>query len=299
MNKILLNILIFVGFQQLILGAKINKDHKPKLGICLSCYTENMCKHAIVEPCTSKKCRACVKEVYSVCSKGHTMCADCIYYFVENGLTYESGIIKCIGFNLQQSMGSKNFAECKELIAKEVILKIFDIIEKDEKERENLRKKYKKMEENLQNERLFLEPQNKRCKYKDCLGYFNVTQSLSCNKNTKHQHCGKCFDKSHKGECKDPLEEYDFYIQQNEEIQKKINNKLLKDGDVEGYKPCPNCHQIIAKERGCNHMTCGAGYKGVWQGKGCGYQWCWRCGKACFCNDAGEPGNLHYKVNQN
>lgn len=87
MNKILLNILIFVGFQQLILGAKINKDHKPKLGICLSCYTDNLCQHAIVEPCTSETCKdgigTCVKKVYSVCSKGHTMCADCIYWFVK------------------------------------------------------------------------------------------------------------------------------------------------------------------------------------------------------------------------
>lgn len=78
MNKILLNILIFVGFQQLILGANVNKDPEPKLGICLYCYTENECEHAIVESCTSETCKnkygTCVKEVYSVCSKGHTMC---------------------------------------------------------------------------------------------------------------------------------------------------------------------------------------------------------------------------------
>lgn len=133
-----------------------------------------------------------------MCSKGHTMCADCIYDFIENGLTCERGIINCVGFNLQKSMGGKIFAECKELIAKEVVLKIFDIIEKDKTERDELRKKYKKMEENLRNERLFLEPQNKKCQYKDCLGYYNVTQSLNCNKNTTHKHCGKYFDKSHK-----------------------------------------------------------------------------------------------------
>lgn len=227
------------------------------------------------------------------------MCADCIYCFVENGLNNERGIINCIGFNLRKSMGGKNFAECKELIAKEVVLKIFDIIEKDGKERDNLRKKYKNMEENLQNERLFLEPQNKKCQYKDCLGYFNVTKSLICKKNAKHKHCGKCFDKSHKGECKDPLKEYNVYIQLNEKIQKKIKNKQLRSGDVEGYKPCPNCHQIIAKEGGCNHMTCGVDHTEVWQGKGCGYQWCWRCGKACFCDEEGEPGYHHYNVNQN
>jgi hypothetical protein len=98
------------------------------------------------------------------------MCADCIYWFAENGIQYASGKINCIGFNLRKSMGGKNFAECKEIIAKEVVLKIFDIIEKDGKGRDKLRKKYKNMEENLQNERLFLEPQNKKCQYKDCLG---------------------------------------------------------------------------------------------------------------------------------
>jgi hypothetical protein len=44
----------------------------------------------------------------------------------------------------------------------------------DEKEKDKLRKKYKNMEENLQNESLFLEPQNKKCQYKECLGYFEA-----------------------------------------------------------------------------------------------------------------------------
>lgn len=46
-------------------------------------------------------------------------------------------------------------------------------------------------------------------------------------------------------------------------------------------------------------MTCGAKHGEVWQGKGCGYQWCWRCGKACFCDEEGWPGYRHYRVNQN
>ena len=149
----------------------------------------------------------------------------------------------------------------------------------------------------MQNEILFLEPQNKRCKYEECTGFFDVTQGFICNKNNSHEHCGKCFDKIHTGKCKDPLEEYKDCIQQNEEIHEKIKNKQLNYGDTEGYKPCPNCHKIIAKSGGCNHMTCGKHYdSGDWRGKGCGYQWCWRCGKACFCNseDQGEPGNKHY-----
>ena len=157
------------------------------------------------------------------------------------------------------------------------------------------------MQNNLLNDILFLEPQNEKCKYEECTGYFDVTKGFICNKDKKHEHCGNCFDKIHEGDCKNPLEEvYKVCIQQNEEIQRKIQNEELKAGEIEGYKPCPNCHQIIAKCGGCNHMTCGKNWnEGDWLGKGCGYQWCWRCGEACFCNgeDQGAPGNNHYEEN--
>ena len=305
MNKILLNILIFVGFQQFILATEVNKKIEPKLGICISCYMDSFCDHDIYDTykVNPKNCENCVKEVYSVCHLGHTMCANCIYEFVDNGLKNNSGAIKCICFNQEKPIGKKEFKPCKELIDKKVVIQIFDKLEMKKKEldkkKEKLRKKYIEMQNNLLNNILFLEPQNKKCKYKKCTGFFDVTKGFICNKNKKHTHCGNCFDRIHKGKCKDPLEseKYKPWIQENEEIHKKIQNGELKDGDIEGYKPCPNCHQIIAKWTGCNHMTCGKHYNnGDWEGKGCGYQWCWRCGKACFLYDNGEPGYQHYSI---
>ena len=309
MNKILLNILIFVGSQQFILGTKnniilgpeVNKEIEPKLGVCLSCYVTLGCDHDIHGTYTTddpNNCPICVHKVYPVCYLKHTMCADCIYEFVFKGVNSNGGKIECVFFNQKEPVGGKNFEPCKDLIDKKVVIQIFDILEMEKKVKEDLLKRYIEMQNNLQNDILFLEPQNERCKYEECTGYFDVTKGFICNKDKRHEHCGNCFDKIHEGECKNPLEEYKFYVQQNEEIQKKIKNKQLKDGDIEGYKPCPNCHTIIAKGGGCNHITCGKHWHGSndWHGIGCGYQWCWRCGKACFCDpdDKGEPGNDHY-----
>ena len=304
MNKILLNILIFVGFQQFILGAEnniilgteVDKKIEPKLGVCLYCYTFLACDHPIYDTYEEGKnnCENCVKKVYSVCPEGHTMCAECILEHVNNGVKDNRGVIKCIFFNQKEPIYEKEFNPCLAQIDKKVVIQI---LKKSKIDKKKLLKKYLEM----QNEILFLEPQNKRCKYEECTGFFDVTQGFICNKNNSHKHCGNCFDKMHPGECKDPLEEYKDYIQQNEKIHEKIKNKQLKYGDTEGFKPCPNCHQITAKCTGCNHMTCGKSYNdgGDWVGKGCGYQWCWRCGKACFCNDPGEPGHGHYNYNNN
>ena len=78
MNKILLNILIFVGFQQFILGTEVNEEPKPKLGVCLYCYVIRPCTHDIYDTYKENQnnCTECVKEVYSVCPSGHTMCAE-------------------------------------------------------------------------------------------------------------------------------------------------------------------------------------------------------------------------------
>ena len=292
MNKILLNILIFVGFQQFILGAEVNEEPKPKLGVCLYCYVIVPCTHDIYDTYKENQnnCTECVKEVYSVCPSGHTMCAECILRQVEDGVKNDRGVVKCYFFNQEKPIGKKEFNPCLAQIDKKVVIQI---LKKSKIDKKKLLEKYIEM----QNEILFLEPQNKRCKYEECTGFFDVTKDFICNKNNSHEHCGKCFDKIHTGKCKDPLEEYKDYIQQNEEIHEKIKNKQLNYGDTEGYKPCPNCHKIIAKCTGCNHMTCGKHYdSGDWRGKGCGYQWCWRCGKACFYNDndQGEPGNKHY-----
>ena len=73
----------------------------------------------------------------------------------------------------------------------------------------------------------------------------------------------------------------------NRNVQKQIKNKQLENEDIEGCKPCPNCHKLITKVGGCNHITCGCDYgKENWKDNGCGYQWCWRCG--------GVYTNSHY-----
>ena len=303
MNKILLNILMFVEFQQFILGTEVNKNPEPKLGVCLSCYAISYCQHKIYD--TYKKgqnnCTECVKEVYSVCHLGHTMCAECILKHVKDGVKDNRGVIKCVFFNQKKPIYEKEFNPCLAQIDKKVVIQILKKSNIDKKKLLELNIDKKKLLEQyieMQNEILFLEPQNKKCKYKKCTGFFDVTKGFICNKKKNHAHCGNCFDRIHQGKCKDLLEEYKDYIQQNEEIHKKIQKGELKDGDTEGFKPCPNCHRIIAKCGGCNHMTCGKNYnEGDWCGKGCGYQWCWRCGKACFCNDSGEPGYGHYNYN--
>ena len=305
MNKILLNILIFVGFQQFILGAEVNKKIEPKLGVCLYCYTFLACDHPIYDTYEEGKnnCENCVKEVYSVCPEGHTMCAECILEHVNNGVKDNRGVIKCIFFNQKEPIYEKEFNPCLAQIDKKVVIQILKKSKIDKKKLLELKINKKKLLEKyieMQKEIIFLEPQNKRCKYKKCTGFFDVTKGFICKKNNNHKHCGNCFNKIHEGKCKDPLEEYKDYIQQNEEIHKKIQNGELKARDTEGFKPCPNCHRIIVKCGGCNHITCGKDYNsGDWVGKGCGYQWCWRCGKACFCDDKGAPGYSHYNYNYN
>ena len=280
MNKILLNILMFIGFQQFILGTDVNKKIEPEKGVCIICLIEDLLESQEnnVHYYLKKK-----KEVYSVCKLKDKLCANCILYCIKNGLNENQGVIKCPNFN-----------NCKDLIDEKIIIQILEKLENDN---ENLYERYIEMQKNLEDTIFFSNPQNKRCQYEKCMGYFDITKNFICNENNSHEHCGNCFDIIHSGKCKDPLKEYEDYIELNKEIQKKIQNKQLNKNDTEGYKPCPNCHKIIEKKGGCNHMTCGQNWsKGskIYQGKGCGYQWCWRCGKACFSDNPGEPGYNHY-----
>ena len=164
MNKILLNILMFVGFQQFILGTEVNKKPEPKKGVCLFCHT-NWCNHNIDDP-KYENCTDCVKEVYSVCFKGHTMCAECILDYVYNGINYNGGKIKCICFNQEKPIGGKKIKPCKELINKKIVMQILDTSGMQEgelrKKKENLRERYIKMQDNLLNNILFLEQQKKK-----------------------------------------------------------------------------------------------------------------------------------------
>ena len=274
MNKILLNILMFVGFQQIILG-----DLESKKGTCLLCYT--FCGHD-----NSTTCENCYKQVYSVCSQKHTMCQDCIYDQFNNDLTNNRGTIKCCAKG------------CEEEIKANIIQKILNNLiqeannQKKEEDKEKYKKELKGYNEHLEERQLEKEiskdPNLKRCDYPNCKGYFSInkwwfffTKTPICNKNKEHIHCKKCFRKKHEGEC---IPEFDEIIKRNREIQKKKANNELQNNDPEGYKPCPKCLVITEKIAGCNHMTCAK----------CKHQWCWRCGATCFIDDPNKEGYNHY-----
>ena len=125
MNRILLNILIFVGFQQFILGAEANKEPETKLGFCLSCYLTNCTEHDIPSVFDEKFCKECVKQVYSVCSKGHTMCGKCIYDSITYGIDNMGGTINCFYCNIDPDKdfgkNKKKFQPCHEPISREII----------------------------------------------------------------------------------------------------------------------------------------------------------------------------------
>ena len=181
MNKILLNILMFVGFQQFILGTEVNKKIEPKLGVCLSCYVYYGCQHDICdiyEEGDPNNCPTCVHKVYPVCYLKHTMCADCIYEFVFKGVNSNRGKIECAFFNQKGPVGGKKFEPCKELINKKVVIQIFDILQMEKKVKEELLKKYIEMQNKLISDILFLEPQKKRCKNKGGPGYLDVTKGF-------------------------------------------------------------------------------------------------------------------------
>ena len=284
MNKILLNILIFVGFQQFILGAEANKEPETKLGFCLSCYLTNCTEHDIPSVFDEKFCKECVKQVYSVCSKGHTMCGKCIYDSITYGIDNMGGTINCFYCNIDPDKdfgkNKKKFQPCHEPISREIIEYILQNFATSEKKKELL-EKYNRQVKELEYKRVLLHPENKACKYEGCRGFFDVTEKFFCNNDENHINCNICFEKKHKGKCKDPLLEYISAIEINRNVQKKIQNKQLNNEDIEGCKPCPNCHKLITKQGGCNHITCGCDYgANNWKDNGCGYQWCWRCGGA-------------------
>lgn len=192
MNKILLNILIFVGSQQFILGAEANKEPETKLGFCLSCYEDNACNHEIYDTyeeedqniCPQDYPDKCVKQVYSVCSQGHTMCMKCIYDSITNGLKNVGGTINCFYCNIDPDKefdkNKKKFQPCLEPISKEIIEYILnDFATSDEGAK--ILEKYNRQVKELEYKRVLLHPENKACKYEGCRGFFNVTKNFLCN----------------------------------------------------------------------------------------------------------------------
>jgi hypothetical protein len=84
--------------------------------------------------------------------------------------------------------------------------------------------------------------------------------------------CLSCKSVAHNGlTCSEAQEQPDVQRKREEDSQ------VLKMAEEAGWKQCNQCKHIIARDHGCNHMTCK-----------CGYEFCYRCShtwKTCGCGD--------------
>ncbi|KAJ6236219.1 rbr-type e3 ubiquitin transferase [Anaeramoeba flamelloides] len=79
--------------------------------------------------------------------------------------------------------------------------------------------------------------------------------------------CGHRFCFGCQGECHSPLSCRDVQT-----WEKDTNvHSATKEWILQNTKPCPECHKLIEKNGGCNHMICSK------EGNGCGYEFCWVC----------------------
>lgn len=92
-------------------------------------------------------------------------------------------------------------------------------------------------------------PDRRNCKEPNCDGFRLVSDGKKL-----HLRCPKC----HK---------HQNFVGKSLELKKRDLEQFLeiirskKDSHHNGIRPCPNCHQLIQKRDGCDHMVCGTCHK--------------------------------------
>lgn len=189
---------------------------------------------------------------------GHKFCSECVRAHIENAITNGSVPIRCPEAGCGMEIKDEYVEGCIE---------------------EEMHKKYVKFMKRYQ---ISLIEGAVYCPYPNCESYAVKPMDDNCNDNTTrkesievegsdkdkekekkqqiilsciendHLFCMNCRQPPHKGRPCDVNEEvgWKFY--------KKAND----------LRKCPKCGIEIAKDSGCNHMTCTK----------CSYQFCWICG---------------------
>ena len=238
-------------------------------------------------------CRICFdsisnQEKFYTCIQ-HYFCKSCVFCHIKESIKNTS-MIKC------------PYDECESIISIESVFEMLNnnMLNDNVEENQNL---IEKIKEYQYIHEVYRYPDIGLCMYEGCEGVVDTNKNdfeyFLCNKNVGHKHCKECYDIIHEGVCKqiddedllnaiaynkNIINEYRF---REEEIMSAnvpygfVDHNHLKTPYTCGVKPCPNCGRLIFKDGGCNAVQCGSDFVSGSSkyNIGCGYVWCWRCGK--------------------
>ena len=84
---------------------------------------------------------------------------------------------------------------------------------------------------------------------------------------------------------------------------KKMNHKYTssyKNTNITLYKSCPHCENISFDNKNATYIICGYNTKRGFDWKGCGWDWCFRCGKKlCKSWDLNKLFNIQNRFHNN